>query len=81
MGLTDVHGKVLEWCEDWYDQKFYALSPKDDPECRNGEQKYRVVRGGSCGLFAMYSRAAARRRSVPVFRDGCRGFRVVFCPE
>jgi formylglycine-generating enzyme required for sulfatase activity len=79
-GLTDVHGNVYEWCQDWYDKNFYSRSPNNDPECRDGEQMYKVLRGGCGGVRAWDCRAACRVWNKPAGRtlNYC-GFRVVFC--
>src|SRR5262249_33763401 len=44
-GLYDMHGNVLQWCQDRYGARYYRLSEKDDPQGpKTG--KFRVVRGG-----------------------------------
>jgi sulfatase modifying factor 1 len=31
LGLYDMSGNLYEWCWDWYDEHYYALSPASDP--------------------------------------------------
>ena len=75
-GLYDMHGNVLEWCRDWYDNQFYASSAMADPE-NVKEAKYRVLRGGSWGALAWLSRSAYRNRLTPATRYVSCGLRVL----
>ena len=76
-GLYDMHGNVLEWCEDW-NHNSYNGAPTDGSAWESeGEQKYRVLRGGSWGDDASYLRSAERFGNSPDYRSNDYGFRVV----
>ncbi len=77
-GLYDMHGNVLEWCADtWHEN--YNIAPSDGSVWNmGGDEKYRLLRGGSRG-DPWYCRAAQRLRYAPDFRSYLFGFRVVAC--
>jgi formylglycine-generating enzyme required for sulfatase activity len=76
-GLYDMRGNVDEWCEDWAHDS-YAGAPADGSAwLSGGEQKDRVLRGGSWENFYQSITPTIRVRSTPDFRGDTIGFRVV----
>ena len=78
-GLFDMHGNVLEWCQDWWGP--YSGSEVMDPRGWGDETlKRRVARGGSWRHDAATCRAAYRGPCKPQSRSPVLGFRVVTDP-
>ena len=74
-GLFDMCENVHEWCSDWYDANYYAVSPTGDPQGpQHGVRK--SSRGGAWRHHIKVARCAARSSILPVFRYADYGFRV-----
>jgi formylglycine-generating enzyme required for sulfatase activity len=78
LGLFDVHGNVWEWCQDVYDQDYYARAPLRDPvNLENEVRGDRVCRGGSVHALADMCRTRYRLHEPPTFWAPDLGFRLV----
>ncbi|HEX8068733.1 MAG TPA: formylglycine-generating enzyme family protein, partial [Pyrinomonadaceae bacterium] len=75
-GLFDMHGNVWEWVQDWYHNSYVGAPTDGTAWLSDGEQKKRVVRGGSWSNAADFLRPSYRLRYNPSLHfDHC-GFRV-----
>jgi sulfatase modifying factor 1 len=74
-GLFDMCQNVHEWCSDWYDPGYYAVSPAENPR-GPGPGKRRASRGGAWRHHIKVSRCAARSSIPPEFRYADYGFRI-----
>jgi formylglycine-generating enzyme required for sulfatase activity len=74
-GLYDISENVHEWCSDWYQADYYAVSPEQNPRGpETGER--RSSRGGSWRHHIKVTRCAARSSIPPEFHYADYGFRV-----
>lgn len=63
-----MSGNIGEWCSDWYDDKYYNHSKKENPAGPTSGI-YKVCRGG-CSLNSSYEmRVCSRMRRLPHMRD------------
>jgi len=74
-GLHEMCENVHEWCSDWYQADYYAVSPERNP--RGPEQgERRVSRGGSWRHHIKATRCASRSSIPPQFQYADYGLRV-----
>lgn len=89
-GVFDMHGNVWEWCQDTYDQNYYAHSPVKDPVCDvptcsgsppSNELDHRCCRGGSVHALAEMCRTRYRLHEPTQFLAEDLGFRLAHSPN
>lgn len=77
LGIYDMSSNFWEWCNDWYGENYYNLSPLRNPTGPSkGEEK--VIRGGTYAPFDVGARCKDRSSSAPHISSEMTGFRIVF---
>jgi len=75
VGFYNICDNVHEWCSDWYDPNYYAVSPERNPHGpEHGQRK--SSRGGSWRHHVKVARCPARSSIPPEFHYADYGFRV-----
>lgn len=74
-GVFNLGDNVHEWCSDWYDANYYAVSPERDPQGPSAGIR-RASRGGSWRHHIKVTRTAARSSIPPGFKYADYGFRL-----
>jgi formylglycine-generating enzyme required for sulfatase activity len=75
LGLFDMNGNVWQWCSDWFDEKYYATRPADNPKGPDHGTE-RSIRGGSWVNYARVCRVSYRIGTLPSKRFSNDGFRL-----
>ncbi|XQQ07092.1 MAG: SUMF1/EgtB/PvdO family nonheme iron enzyme [Leptolyngbya sp. IPPAS B-1204] len=76
-GLADMHGTVWEWCLDHWHPSYQGAPTDGSAWVADGNDRYRVLRGGSWYDSPGGCRSAFRGRHIPGYLYNVVGFRVV----
>ena len=78
-GLYDMAGNTWKWTSDWYDERYYRISPSKDPFGLVGGG-YKVLRGDSWSYLPINLHAAKREYHDPL-GSSSGGLRCVSSPK
>jgi formylglycine-generating enzyme required for sulfatase activity len=77
-GLHDIHGNVLEWCEDRWHNNYDGAPDDGSPWLDNPDGSLRIMRCGCWSYDAGCERSASRSNTFPSARESVIGFRLVW---
>ena len=84
-GLFDMHGNVIEWCNDWFKVDWFKADNQSGVAVTNPQGPpngiYHVSRGGGCYSNSRDCRSAYRGNGDPLGNNRIMGFRCVVNPE
>ena len=73
LGLYDMSGNAMEWCQDWYGK--YKRTLQENPVGTSSGTE-RVIRGGATTIHQNACRVTSRDKRLPMFKESNVGFRL-----
>lgn len=76
-GVHDMSGNVWEYCQDWFSENYYSISPRNNPQGPSSGVK-RVLRGGGWMDISSFLRSASRHYTRLSYPEDHKGIRLCY---